>query len=782
MRQVSASNQPSGLDLFPVDQRSLLTIWAIGWSAILVIVVGDVWMQHIMTGAPFLSEWYRLPRTMAPFVIGAVLSLGVYVAFRSFIGPEHSLAARLARYAPIGIAYWLVLSAMSALLRIFVWPNTLDSVGATLASTLSTWAFNSLLLFAVMAVLYEVILNFGRVSREDTRTARYEGELSKARKAALSAQLDPHFLFNTLHVASGLMREDVAAARGVLADLRALLKESFDRRGDKMVPLDDELQLVERYLRIQQARFRDRLDVDLEIDPDAGVTYVPPLLVQPLVENAIQHGIARQMTGGLIRIRIQRRSGEVSIVVENTVGAGEGANQPAITERIGLGGVRARLSTVFGDAAELKVGVEMPGTFRVEVTFPEVVGASGVSDQPVLDSQRDDADPNAEGRATLAEAHPLSNGTSDTALRPWGRGRWFLVGALAWWGVAVHYHIGLGFRRIAAGEPFYSSWWQLVPNGLLFLIGAIMTPGVILLLRALRPRVRNLPLLVASYAAVGIVFFWVGWSLVAVLVLPRVVGSTISFGQMLVMSTFINSLLYTCMVLIFEAQWQVTILRRKALKAAQLRADLLAAETATLRSRVNPRMFLDALSIASEVMTSDARAARSVISNLSELVRASLDRDGRALVTLAEEMEHVWRILDIYVARGAGRVPVRIDLDEAVARRLVPRLVLQPLATEIARHGTHRCGREFAVVVRGECADGHRIRVSVHLDCITNGPDRVPVQLNSKGFVQMRQWLDTALGFDAKLVAGSSADGGYCLEFASVGENGFRSPVASLSA
>jgi len=751
----------------PLSRRSLAAIWAAGWAAILVIALGDIWMQHVTAGISFFEQWYQLPRAAAPVVIGAGLSVGVFLAFRLLIGLERSLPSRLAHYIPIGLAYWIALSALAASLHVLIWPGPPDTFRAAFEMTLSQWAFNSLLLFAVIAILYEAILNIERVSEEETRAARYAAELSKARTAALAAQLDPHFLFNTLHVVSGLMESSVGAAQGVLADLRALLKESFRREGREMVRLSDELRLVERYLRIQQARFEERLDVSFEIDPEAASALVPPLLLQPLVENAIQHGIALQTAGGLIRIRVQRRPGQVSILVENSGASGDNPDRSAISERIGLGGVRARLSTFFGDAAAVTVGHHDSGWFRSVVTVPELAGVpegSGGSDQPLQEGPERASGSGSREPTIRGDGRPVLHS------RPWGKGRWFLVGGLAWCGVAVHYHLVLGYRRTMQGQPFYSSWQELAPNSLMFLIGAVLTPGIVIALWKLRSHARRLPFVIGAYIGVGIVF-WIVWAFLAALTLPLVLGPTIgfgSFGQALVMSAFVALALYTGMALIIEANWQLHVARRKAMEAAELRADLLAAETVALRSKVDPHLLFDSLAVVSDVMASDVRAARNLLSDLSELLRASLGRDGRGLVSLDEELGHVRRVLNIHIARGVGPVPIRIELDDDVSQRLVPQLVLQPLAAEIARCGTRKCNQTMDVIIRGESAGTNRIRLAIQLECTTNGTDPVPVRMESDALEHMQIWLGTGLGFDAKLVAAESADGRYTLEFGSI--------------
>jgi LytS/YehU family sensor histidine kinase len=169
--------------------------------------------------------------------------------------------------------------------------------------------------------------------------------LSRARLDALASQLQPHFLFNALHAASSLIDTDPPAARKTLVRLSDLLRATLDVK-QHTVPLSEELALLDLYLDIQRIRFHDRLTVTIDVAPDAALVRVPPLLLQPLVENAIRHGIGTKPDAGTIAITARRARGRVTITV-----ADDGVGLPADhAERIGLGTTRERLLTLFPDA------------------------------------------------------------------------------------------------------------------------------------------------------------------------------------------------------------------------------------------------------------------------------------------------------------------------------------------------------------------------------------------------------------------------------------------------
>ena len=200
--------------------------------------------------------------------------------------------------------------------------------------------------FWSLAGIVHAIEYHRRLRERELRAARLEAELASARLDALTAQLQPHFLFNTLHGVSTLMRRDVDAADDMLTHLGDLLHRTL-RRGDRHeIALAEELEILGHYLEIMRIRFQDRLQIDLDVAPGTSEALVPPLVLQPLVENAIQHGISRRPGAGRISIVV----GPVILpVLEITVrDDGEGLNGDT-REGIGLTNTRRRLRQLYGD-------------------------------------------------------------------------------------------------------------------------------------------------------------------------------------------------------------------------------------------------------------------------------------------------------------------------------------------------------------------------------------------------------------------------------------------------
>ena len=185
-----------------------------------------------------------------------------------------------------------------------------------------------------------------------------------ARLAELQSRIRPHFLFNTLNTALALVRLDPPRAEGVLEDLAELFRVALSDSSES-VTLADEVALAQRYLAIEQIRFGSRLQVSWELDPDAALARVPPLLLQPLVENAVRHGVEPADAGGTIRIRTRIKSGRAVIVIQNTV--------PVEPSRPGNGmalkNVRERLHLMHDVAAQFDTQLS-PNMFRVQIVVP----------------------------------------------------------------------------------------------------------------------------------------------------------------------------------------------------------------------------------------------------------------------------------------------------------------------------------------------------------------------------------------------------------------------------
>jgi LytS/YehU family sensor histidine kinase len=239
------------------------------------------------------------------------------------------------------------------------WYPTLPPFTTVLATSFQN---NFFLYWLITGVAHAV--HFARKYRER------ETQLVQARLDVLKAQLHPHFLFNTLNTISSLVHHDAEEADRMIARLSALLRHTLDEAGTNEVPLREELRFLASYLEIEQARFEDRLGVAWEVDPAALDARVPHLILQPLVENAIRHGIAPRAAPGVVRIAAQRRNGALHLEVrDDGVGMRPGGSRTR-GRGVGLRTTRARLAELYGDRHHFDIRAAPEGGTVLTMSIP----------------------------------------------------------------------------------------------------------------------------------------------------------------------------------------------------------------------------------------------------------------------------------------------------------------------------------------------------------------------------------------------------------------------------
>jgi signal transduction histidine kinase len=217
--------------------------------------------------------------------------------------------------------------------------------------------------------------------RLTAEAARLQAQLAEARLEVLSAQLNPHFLFNTLHAVSSLVERDPRGVRRMIARLSELLRVTLEGTNEQEISLAREIQLLQLYLDIMQVRFQGRLVVDQHIDSDVMDALVPNFVLQPLVENAVMHGVSKVQGEGRIELRANRRGDDIIITVRDN-GPGVDLDAPPRTEPspgsgagVGLGNTRARLQQLYGNAQKLTLVRAPEGGTIAEVVLPYHTGA-----------------------------------------------------------------------------------------------------------------------------------------------------------------------------------------------------------------------------------------------------------------------------------------------------------------------------------------------------------------------------------------------------------------------
>jgi hypothetical protein len=222
----------------------------------------------------------------------------------------------------------------------------------------------------VLLAVAEIVRARARIRERERQAMLLTAQLNESRLAGLRAQLQPHFLFNTLNSISVLILRDPRGANEMLLSLSELLRMSLRDDSTTGIPLREELRLLRLYLGIQKIRFSDRLRFEEEIDEEGLDGQVPTLFLQPLVENALRHGIEAAEEPGFVRLRVAVAGSRVSIVIENSCPA-DGARPAdgAASTGIGLRNTAARLSAFFGEGAWFEAGRASGGLFRVQIGF-----------------------------------------------------------------------------------------------------------------------------------------------------------------------------------------------------------------------------------------------------------------------------------------------------------------------------------------------------------------------------------------------------------------------------
>lgn len=208
---------------------------------------------------------------------------------------------------------------------------------------------------------------YGAFKERKLKNMQMEAELSSIRLRVLKTQLHPHFLFNTLHNVNTLIHEDPSRAERILVLLKRFLNLSIQRVDDQKVLLKDEMEFTDIYLEIEQTRFSDRLTIEMDIDSSALDAKVPSLMLQPLVENAIRHGISKQIRPGIIKITATQADSYLILTVEDN---GPGLNKETMdTTGIGLKNIRQRLSQLY-DNPVFELDTSSLGGLKVMINIP----------------------------------------------------------------------------------------------------------------------------------------------------------------------------------------------------------------------------------------------------------------------------------------------------------------------------------------------------------------------------------------------------------------------------
>ena len=351
--------------MWRIDKRGTRWSFLIAlWSGPVVYWTVQAWINSVRYHKPF--DWGRI-------FSGEVVYCYLWVAFTP-------LVFALGRRFPIGQDGWrrsiLVHLAASAVFsfshRLILLSIVRNFIPAYRERPMSVQLME-MMAYDYGIGIYWITLSLGfavdyyrRYRAEELRSARLETQLAQAQLQALKMQLQPHFLFNTLNTISAMVQDDPEGAERMIARLSELLRISLDSAGTQETSLKQELDFVQRYLDIELIRFEDRLRVHLDVSDDTLDAQVPNLVLQPLVENAIRHGIAPKASGGTVTIRSRRNADQLVVEVADD-GCGR---RGEIMEGVGLGSTRQRLERLYGSNHRFELRDPPDGGLQVVLTIP----------------------------------------------------------------------------------------------------------------------------------------------------------------------------------------------------------------------------------------------------------------------------------------------------------------------------------------------------------------------------------------------------------------------------
>ena len=354
----------------PIRWRWIAALWCAGamFVASQAIVVRHLEGKHLEEIRLFLTEF----ATWLPWVLATPLVIGLARRYPIQRGPTvRGVVAHLLAWIAISVA----VGAWSAGLNVAFNPwghLQRPAFWETWSTTQFFQAVNSLAAYALILTLTALADARTSIARQTAETARLNEELSNAQMAALRRQMEPHFMFNTLNSVAGLVRDNRNdAAVNMIVGLSEFLRRASADSHRSQVTLGEEVEYLQRYIDIQKVRFGDRLRVVVDIPADLLGAQAPYLLLQPLVENAIKHGVSRQVDGGTVRVAGVRDGEVLRLSVHN-----DGPSLPSDWKPgpvgVGVGNLRTRLQILYGDQSELRLGPGDRGGVEVVVTLPFV--------------------------------------------------------------------------------------------------------------------------------------------------------------------------------------------------------------------------------------------------------------------------------------------------------------------------------------------------------------------------------------------------------------------------
>jgi len=612
-------------------------------------------------------------------------------------------------------------------------------------------------------------LGLHRQYRDRTvRTHMLEVQLARAQLQFLGLQLQPHFLFNCLNAISELAHETPAAAERMLRQLHTLLRLSLERAGQDEVTLDEELASLDPYFDIQRARFSEWLTVDLEVEPGARLALVPHLILQPLVENAIRHGLAVRSAPGTVGVKAWVSDSRLHLEVCDN-GVGLAPTRTSFRPGIGLRNAKNRLTQLYGDdhRFELRSGESGGTVVALEIPYrsralladqpppdwsatgewsmipPQRLWSTPAAGTPVPGQsvgaavaqsrwnglaahevfadaapaahrappeQADQVETRPESNVALGEAPPLRPGRESPRLS--GRG-WLAITGV-WLGCAVLWSLQVYYFAVALGLPSAGTEVQYILAHLVSAAAwALVTPLVLLLARRLRIGRRTWRSRIVIHAVLAGVLATVHVAIVRATGLmgdfPLV--SPLSFNQISG-----NVFIYFALLAWSHGRDFYAWYRERDVAAARLEAAIARSRYQTLCVQLRPQFLLGTIELLARLVHEDVNRTERLIARLADVLRLTLDAAGERETSLRRELELVRAYVDVHdIGVRPGTALSLHVAPETLSVRLPNRLLRTLIDDLLAGTGNGSAAPErVAVSVDSERLVGGATRVRVH--------------------------------------------------------------------
>jgi hypothetical protein len=345
----------------------ILLLWA-GIAAIQATVSFNV---RLFYGRP--ASWTDMARItfVAVFLAwGVLLTPAVFFLCRRFPVETQNWPRRVAFHAIFATVAPFLIAAFRVPFHSWVYPNSPDHGMMAYKGYLYSNAFDDFTMYWVLLFVCHAWTYYRRYRDRELTNALLESQLARAELQVLKMQLHPHFLFNTLHSISELMHQDVQAADKTISLLADLLRMTLQNTRVHEIPLKDELDFLRGYFEIEQTRFRDRLKVKYEIEPGTLDALVPNMLLQPLAENSIRHGIAVHAGNGTVLVKSWLADGRLRLLLRNYSDVSGAAAETRPSFGVGLSNTRMRLQQMYGPNHTFETRRPTDFSFEVEIAIP----------------------------------------------------------------------------------------------------------------------------------------------------------------------------------------------------------------------------------------------------------------------------------------------------------------------------------------------------------------------------------------------------------------------------